>query len=50
VFHSPQPVHLPTQRAETVPQFWQTNDVLAAFAIVLPAALQQAGKRSKAAG
>src|SRR5690606_14207743 len=25
VFHSPQPSHLPAQRACTVPQFWQTN-------------------------
>jgi hypothetical protein len=34
VFHSPHDGHLPVQRGEVAPQFWQTKAVLLAFAII----------------
>ncbi len=33
VFHSPHEGHLPAQRGDTAPQFWQTKVVLLSFAM-----------------
>ena len=40
VFHSPHVAHLPAQRGEKAPQFWHTNVVLIALAIVSAALVE----------